>query len=70
LPTFLCVNFDQHNIDEYLSGMAALDPTNRYLIHHPQEVIVHDGIVPDSVTMRPALTTTGINGMLILVFGS
>jgi hypothetical protein len=45
LPTFLCINVDQKSIQEYLDGMAALDPTVRYLVTHPQEAIVHDGLL-------------------------
>jgi DNA-binding CsgD family transcriptional regulator len=45
LPTFLCINFDQKSIQEYLNGMAALDPTVRYLVSHPQQALVHDGLL-------------------------
>lgn len=45
LPTFECLNFDEESIAEYLNGMAALDPTNHYLMAHPREAIVHDGLV-------------------------
>jgi DNA-binding CsgD family transcriptional regulator len=47
LPTFLCINFDQKSIQEYLNGMAALDPTVRYLVAHPQQAVVHDGLLSD-----------------------
>lgn len=47
LPTFLCINFDQKSIQEYVDGMAALDPTVRYLVAHPRQAIVHDGLLPN-----------------------
>lgn len=47
IPTFISVNFDQQSINEYLNGMAALDPTNHYLVDHPQQAIVHDGLLTD-----------------------
>jgi hypothetical protein len=34
-PTFVSINFDQRAVDDYLSGMANLDPTVRYLLTHP-----------------------------------
>jgi len=45
LPTFISINFDQKSIQQYLSGMASLDPTVRYLVAHPQQTIVHDGLL-------------------------
>lgn len=45
LPTFSYINFDPGFIAEYLDGMAALDPTVRYLVKHPNQPIVHDGLV-------------------------
>jgi len=45
LPTFICFNFDLKIIEEYLDHVAPLDPTVRYLVAHPQEPIVHDGLV-------------------------
>jgi DNA-binding CsgD family transcriptional regulator len=45
LPTFISINFDQKSIEEYLNGMASLDPTNRYLVRHPEQPIVHDGLL-------------------------
>lgn len=45
LPTFICINFEQKSIEEYLSHMARLDPTVRHLIAHPQQFIVYDGIL-------------------------
>lgn len=44
-PTFVVVNFDQRAVDDYLGGMARLDPTVRYLLAHPGEPIVHDGVL-------------------------
>ena len=45
LPTFISFNFDLKIIDEYLKRLAPIDPTNQYLIAHPQQPIVHDGLV-------------------------
>jgi DNA-binding CsgD family transcriptional regulator len=45
LPTFISINFDEKSIQEYLNGMAPLDPTVRYLVGHPQQSIVHDGLL-------------------------
>ncbi len=45
LPTFICFNFDLKKIEEYLEHTAAIDPTNHYLVAHPREPIVHDGLV-------------------------
>jgi DNA-binding CsgD family transcriptional regulator/PAS domain-containing protein len=45
LPTFICINFDTSSIKEYLEHTAAIDPTVRYLVSHPREPIVHDGLV-------------------------
>ena len=44
-PTFITINFDRKAVDEYLGGMAPLDPTVRYLLTHPQDAIVHDGLL-------------------------
>lgn len=44
-PTFITINFDRKAVDEYLGGMAPLDPTVRYLLAHPQDRIVHDGML-------------------------
>ncbi|HXS21939.1 MAG TPA: hypothetical protein VN735_11960 [Steroidobacteraceae bacterium] len=44
-PTFITINFDRKAVDEYLGGMAPLDPTVRYLVAHPRESIVHDGML-------------------------
>ncbi|HEX5431339.1 MAG TPA: hypothetical protein VFW83_05200, partial [Bryobacteraceae bacterium] len=45
LPTFITVNFDLKFIEKYLADMAPLDPTVQYLIRHPDEPVVHDGLV-------------------------
>jgi DNA-binding CsgD family transcriptional regulator/PAS domain-containing protein len=45
LPTFICINFDMSSIKEYLEHTAAIDPTVQYLVSHPREPIVHDGLV-------------------------
>jgi DNA-binding CsgD family transcriptional regulator len=48
LSTFTHLNFDPRSIQEYVGGIARLDPTVRYLIAHPEEHIVHDGLLPDA----------------------
>ena len=45
LPTFTYINFDPAFIAEYLADMAAIDPTVRYLVAHPEAPVVHDGLV-------------------------
>lgn len=45
LPTFTTVNFDPKFIEAYLEDMVPLDPTVQYLVRHPDEPIVHDGLV-------------------------
>jgi DNA-binding CsgD family transcriptional regulator len=45
LPTFICLNFDMSAIKEYLDHTASIDPTVQYLVSHPREPIVHDGLV-------------------------
>jgi len=46
LPTFVYINFDPQAIRQYLDGMAALDPTVRYLAANPSQAIVHhDGVL-------------------------
>jgi PAS domain-containing protein/DNA-binding CsgD family transcriptional regulator len=45
LPTFYYINFDPKGITEYLDRMASIDPTVQYLVAHPDEPIVHDGLV-------------------------
>lgn len=44
-PTFVSINFEQRAVDDYLSGMAKLDPTVRYLLAHPKATLVHDGML-------------------------
>jgi len=44
-PTFVSINFDRRAVDGYLGGMAALDPTVRYLLSHPKAGIVHDDLL-------------------------
>src|SRR5205085_3077063 len=44
-PTFISINFEMNAIKEYLEHTAAIDPTNHYLIAHPHQPIVHDGLV-------------------------
>jgi DNA-binding CsgD family transcriptional regulator len=45
LPTFIQINLDPVLIREYLDGMAEIDPTVQYLVAHPNQAIVHDGLV-------------------------
>jgi DNA-binding CsgD family transcriptional regulator len=45
LPIFRTFNFDDRFINAYLESMVPSDPTVQYLVHHPDEPIVHDGIV-------------------------
>jgi DNA-binding CsgD family transcriptional regulator len=45
LPIFTTFNFDARFIKNYLESMVPLDPTVQYLVHHPDESIVHDGLV-------------------------
>lgn len=45
LPTFTSVNFDPDFIAEYLRDFATEDPTVQYLVAHPYQAIVHDGLV-------------------------
>ena len=45
LPTLTCLNFDPAFIDEYQQGMVPMDPTVQYLVSHPNQPIVHDGLV-------------------------
>jgi DNA-binding CsgD family transcriptional regulator len=45
LPTFTYINLDPAFINEYLDGMVRLDPTVQYLLAHPNQPIVHDGLV-------------------------
>ena len=43
-PTFTFVNIDPTFVQAYLQ-MAAHDPTVQYLVRHPHQSIVHDGLV-------------------------
>lgn len=45
LPTFTSINFDPDFIAEYLRNFAADDPTVQYLVAHPNQSVVHDGLV-------------------------
>lgn len=45
LSTFVSINFETRAVNEYLQGMARMDPTVRYLLEHPRESIVHDGML-------------------------
>jgi DNA-binding CsgD family transcriptional regulator/PAS domain-containing protein len=44
-PTFVSINFDQRVVDDYVGGIANLDPTVRYLLAHPKATLVHDGML-------------------------
>ena len=45
LPTFTYINLDPAFVQEYLDRVADLDPTVQYLLSHPHQPIVHDGLV-------------------------
>jgi DNA-binding CsgD family transcriptional regulator len=45
LPTFTYINLDPAFVHEYLDRVAHLDPTVQYLVAHPHQPIVHDGLV-------------------------
>lgn len=45
LPTFSFVNLDPDFIADYLDHMVPHDPTVQYLVRHPGQSIVHDGLV-------------------------
>ncbi len=45
LPTFVYLNFDPTVIEQYVGWVAPLDPTVRHLIAHPEQSIVHDGLL-------------------------
>src|SRR6476620_2610926 len=45
LPTFSFVNIDPAFVQAYLETPAHLDPTNNDLVAHPDQAIVHDGLV-------------------------
>jgi DNA-binding CsgD family transcriptional regulator/PAS domain-containing protein len=44
-PTFTFVNLDPAFIQEYLDYMAPLDPTAQYVVRHPHQSVIHDGLV-------------------------
>ena len=44
-PQFTFVNLDPAFVHDYLVGPANMDPTVRYLMAHPHQPIVHDGLV-------------------------
>lgn len=44
LPTFVYINFDPVFVSEYLDHMVPHDPTVQYLVRHPDQPIVHDGL--------------------------
>lgn len=45
LPVFASFNFDDRFTRDYLEHMVPLDPTVKYLVAHPDEPIVHDGLI-------------------------
>jgi DNA-binding CsgD family transcriptional regulator len=45
LPTFTYINLEPAFIQEYLDCMTPLDPTVQYLVRHPHQPIVHDGLI-------------------------
>jgi DNA-binding CsgD family transcriptional regulator len=45
LPVFTTFNFDNDFIQDYLEHMVPLDPTVKYLVAHPDQPIVHDGLI-------------------------
>src|SRR5437870_5632181 len=45
LPTFLFIDLDPAFIKKYLGAVAPIDPTIQYLVRHPDQSIVHDGMV-------------------------
>jgi PAS domain-containing protein len=45
LPILTTFNFDPAFMKEYLESMVPQDPTVQYLVEHPDEPIVHDGLV-------------------------
>jgi hypothetical protein len=61
LPTFISINFDPNSIGEYLAGMAPLDPTVRHLVAHPEQAIVHDGLLTNDRDKDSRTITTGIS---------
>jgi DNA-binding CsgD family transcriptional regulator len=45
LPTFTYVNIDPAFVQEYLDRATPIDPWNQYLVAHPSQPVVHDGLV-------------------------
>ena len=45
LPTFTYLNLDPAFIQEYLERVTPFDPWVQYLVAHPNQPIVHDGLV-------------------------
>jgi DNA-binding CsgD family transcriptional regulator len=45
LPTFSFVDIDPAFVQAYLETAAPIDPTINYLVAHPDQPIVHDGLV-------------------------
>jgi DNA-binding CsgD family transcriptional regulator/PAS domain-containing protein len=45
LPTFSYINLDPAFIQEYLASVTPRDPWVQYLVGHPDQPIVHDGLV-------------------------
>jgi DNA-binding CsgD family transcriptional regulator/PAS domain-containing protein len=45
LPTFTYINLDPAFVQDYLDQVTHLDPTVQYLVAHPKQPIVHDGLV-------------------------
>jgi DNA-binding CsgD family transcriptional regulator len=45
LPTLITHNFDPGFMQAYLDGVVPHDPTVQYLVRHPSQSIVHDGLV-------------------------
>jgi DNA-binding CsgD family transcriptional regulator len=45
LPTFSYINLDPAFVQDYLDHVTHLDPTVQYLVAHPNQPIVHDGLV-------------------------
>lgn len=45
LPTFTYINLDPAFVQDYLDHVTHLDPTVQYLVAHPKQAIVHDGLV-------------------------
>ena len=44
-PIFRYINLDPTFVQNYLDEAAPLDPTAHYLVRHPRQAIVHDGLV-------------------------